>query len=217
MDETRTGSQPPRRRRAGETRALLIDAAIDMVRAKGLSTLTAQGVAKASGISQPGFYKHFKNTDELLIAAVTGFLDDMASRQSLRNLNLSIEDLGSYTPEAWRQLLGDMLTVFVSEPRFTEIFLRYRSDPTVLGGAISSVADRVQEDLVSYCWEVAQGLGAHPRNYERVEIGCKQALALYFAAGEMLLSGQQPRERIVTQTADVVGQLIRTMIASFDG
>jgi AcrR family transcriptional regulator len=55
--------QSPARRDA------LLDAAVALVRTKGVQVVTMEAVAERAGVSRPLVYKHFANRDELLAAA----------------------------------------------------------------------------------------------------------------------------------------------------
>ena len=213
MNETPGDSPARRRRRSGETRGRLIEAALELVRQEGLSALSAGRVAKLAEISQPGFYKHFKNTDDLLQVAVTDLLSELAERQALGRLNLTIRSAEDLPPTAvWQQLTGMLLRTLLSEPRFAELYLRHRSDHTLLGGAFVQVAEQGLRDVVEFVWQAAQSMGAVPGDYERIVIGCDQALALYYRAAEMLLSGRYDEQRVIEQTAMQLERLTRSYV-----
>jgi AcrR family transcriptional regulator len=50
-------------------RDALLDAAVALVRAKGVQVVSMEAVAERAGVSRPLVYKHFANRDELLAAA----------------------------------------------------------------------------------------------------------------------------------------------------
>jgi AcrR family transcriptional regulator len=50
-------------------RDALLDAAVALVRAKGVHVVSMEAVAERAGVSRPLVYKHFANRDELLAAA----------------------------------------------------------------------------------------------------------------------------------------------------
>jgi AcrR family transcriptional regulator len=50
-------------------RDALLDAAVGLVRAKGVQMVSMEAVAERAGVSRPLVYKHFANRDELLAAA----------------------------------------------------------------------------------------------------------------------------------------------------
>jgi len=203
------------RRPAGETRALLLQACIELIRAEGLTALTTHRVAKAAGISQPGFYNHFKNLDALLEVAVTDVLTGMADRQSrMRREAMQTPQTAAamLQPAPTRALLERMLDVFVSEPTFADLYLRYRFDPTVLGGAIARVARKVEDDMIADNWALSLIGGTRPEHYDRVALYTEQLNALYYRTGEQLLQGRYDRERILESLTSANVALHRELV-----
>lgn len=181
---------------------MLVDACIEIVRDEGLTAVTPQRVAKAAGISAPGFYKHFRNVDDLLGVALGDLFEQKASQQSATRL-VEITGMDDSPPsvETVRGVLDSMLAVFVSDPRFAELYLRYLNDPTMLGGVVTRFAARVRDDTVAVVWRKAQSLGVPPADYARVAAYAEHALAVYYHAGEMLLSGRYERPLVIDTTA----------------
>jgi len=194
------------RRRTGETRGLLIDACVELVRAKGLAAVTVPRVARAAGISPQGFYKHFGNTDALLRVAVAGVMETQIERQTAAQIerlyDMSAERLAS--EEERRALVDDMLTILLSDPRFAELYLRYRSDPTVFDGLVTAIDRRVRDANTAFYWEIAQRLGAVPGDYPRVATFAETIVTLYYQAAEMMLSGRYERELVIDSTNDAI-------------
>jgi AcrR family transcriptional regulator len=190
----RSTREPGRRGKQGETRARLIQVTIDLVRQEGLPALTTGRITRAAGIAQPGFYAHFKNIDDLLRTALAQVLDDMqrkvtaARRRAFERLK-SLEDLADI--ETTRAAYADTLDVFLSDPRFAELFLRYRRDPSLLGGYMRYAMDVVRQDLTADIWRAAQALGFQQEHYSVVAFWAEQLLALYLAAAEALLDKRQ--------------------------
>ena len=205
-------SRPRGRRRAGETRGLLIDACTELVRAEGAGALSVQRVAKAAGISPPGFYKHFSNTDALLSVAVVDVVAALADRQSLTAIDPlagTRTELPSH--EEGIAALDAMLSILLTEPQFAELYLRYQHDPTMLDGAFTRIARKSREDNVAYYWGLARRMGARPRDYARVVIIAEQALALYYHAAELLLSGEHDRELVIETTVRALDAISREL------
>ena len=61
---------------ARDTRARLLDAAVDVVRRDGAQALTLDAVAAEAKVSKGGLLYHFKSKRELLDALVAGWLDE---------------------------------------------------------------------------------------------------------------------------------------------
>src|ERR1039458_6140402 len=57
------------RLKSSARRDALLDAAVALVRAKGVQEVSMEAVAEHAGVSRPLVYKHFANRDELLAAA----------------------------------------------------------------------------------------------------------------------------------------------------
>ena len=186
----RSTREPGRRGKQGETRARLIQVTIDLVRQEGLPALTTGRITRAAGIAQPGFYAHFKNIDDLMRTALAQVLDDMqrkvtsARRRAFDRLR-TVEDVANI--ETTRAAYADTLDVFLSDPRFAELFLRYRRDPSLLGGYMRYAMDVVRQDLTDDLWRNAQAAGCRQEHYPIVAFWAEQILALYFAAAEALL------------------------------
>src|SRR5438874_10818212 len=60
----------------GRTRERIVRTAARKLRGEGLSGPGVAGVMKASGLTVGGFYKHFRNKDELLVDAIAQAVSD---------------------------------------------------------------------------------------------------------------------------------------------
>jgi AcrR family transcriptional regulator len=182
--------EPGRRGKQGETRARLVQVTIELVRNEGLSALTTGRITRAAGIAQPGFYAHFRNVDDLLRQAIGHVLGEMrekirgARRRSFERLD-AVSDAAQI--DAIRAAYEDGLAVFLSDPTFAELFLRYRRDPSLLGGYMRRAMDGVRTDITEDMWLRARALGAKPHHRPLVSFWAEQVLALYFTAAEALL------------------------------
>jgi TetR/AcrR family transcriptional repressor of nem operon len=58
---------------ATETRTKLLDAARDVIRAKGYTATTVDNICAAAGVTKGGFFHHFDSKEELGVAAVEAF------------------------------------------------------------------------------------------------------------------------------------------------
>ena len=63
----------PRAQTAFETRAKLLDAARDVIRAKGYAGSTVDDICAAAGVTKGSFFHHFDSKEELGIAALERF------------------------------------------------------------------------------------------------------------------------------------------------
>jgi len=185
--------EPGRRGKQGETRARLIRVTIELLRGEGLAALTTSRITKAAGIAQPGFYAHFKNVDELVRTAVLEVLEDMRRRSSdarraafgrLQNY----DDLSNIA--LMRAAYEDGLNLLLGDPTFAELLLRYRRDPSLLGGLMREAIGHVREDIFEDIWRTAQTFGFRSEHYSQVAFWAEQVLALYLTAAEALLDGR---------------------------
>jgi TetR/AcrR family transcriptional regulator, transcriptional repressor for nem operon len=62
---------------SAETRTKLLDAARDVIRAKGYSATTVDDICTAAGVTKGGFFHHFASKEALGVAAIAAF-DAMA-------------------------------------------------------------------------------------------------------------------------------------------
>jgi TetR/AcrR family transcriptional regulator, fatty acid biosynthesis regulator len=76
-----------------KTRRSLIEAALKLSAQQGFSSLSIREVTKAAGITPAGFYRHFRNMEELGLALVDEI--GLALRQLLRNARKSFDKEGS--------------------------------------------------------------------------------------------------------------------------
>ncbi|MDH5674678.1 MAG: TetR/AcrR family transcriptional regulator [Myxococcales bacterium] len=185
--------EPGRRGRQGETRALLIEATIELIRSEGLSALTTGRIASAAGIAQPGFYAHFRNIDECLTTALEQAVTAMQSK--IREMRLRIferyRNATNLTDYALlRANYTDTVQVMVTERTFTEIFLRYRRDPSLLGEFMAAVMTRARDELTEDIWRLVQGLGVPEAQHADIALWAEQIIALTLAAVEAVLDGR---------------------------
>jgi TetR/AcrR family transcriptional regulator, fatty acid biosynthesis regulator len=185
--------EPGRRGKQGETRARLIRVTIELLRGEGLAALTTSRITKAAGIAQPGFYAHFKNVDELVRTAVLEVLEDMRRRSS-ETRRAAFGRLQHYEDLAnialMRAAYEDGLNLLLGDPTFAELFLRYRRDPSLLGGLMREAIGHVREDIFEDIWRTAQTFGFRSEHYSQVAFWAEQILALYLTAVEALLDGR---------------------------
>jgi AcrR family transcriptional regulator len=185
--------EPGRRGKQGETRARLIQVTVELLRNEGLASLTTGRITRAAGIAQPGFYAHFKNIDDLVRSALSQVIDEMRSRvRTVRRRAFErlqqVQDVANF--QITRALYADTLELFLSDRGFGELFLRYRRDPSLLGGYLREVAERVREDITEDMWRTAKTVGFADEQRATVAFWAEQLVGLYFAAAEALLDGR---------------------------
>jgi AcrR family transcriptional regulator len=206
---SRTDSSPPpagtrepgRRGKQGETRARLIQVTVELVRREGLPALTTSRITRAAGIAQPGFYAHFKNVDELVQTAVMEVLEEMRGKigDARRRAFARFEEFADVANmNATRMAYADGLDVLLEDQTFAELFLRYRRDPSLLGGMMRQAHAFVRQDITEDMWRNAQRFGFKPEHYVQVSIWAEQVLGLFLSGAEALLDGRYPnRDQVI--------------------
>jgi TetR/AcrR family transcriptional regulator, fatty acid biosynthesis regulator len=192
--------EPGRRGKQGETRARLIQVAIELVRTEGLAALTTSRITRAAGIAQPGFYAHFRNVEEVLQTAVMQVIDEMREKVSAmrrRSFERFRQPEGLSSIDATRAVYQDVLEAFLSEPAFAELLLRYHRDTSPLGATMRRVMDRIRADVTEDMWRNVEAAGFGEEHRAFVSLWTDQILALYFAGAEALLDGRYQDKALV--------------------
>jgi AcrR family transcriptional regulator len=209
--------EPGRRGKQGETRARLIQVTIELVRQEGVSALTTSRITRAAGIAQPGFYAHFKNVDEIVRHAVSRVVEDIRSetRQARRRAFERYRDPNTNLLDAFRSAYRETIEVFLSDPTYAELLLRYRRDPSVLGGSMMGVMQGIREEFDADMWQSAVSAGFDERHRSLVSMWSEQLLSLYFAGAESLLDGRHTdREAVYESLARSSYAIMRSMVRS---
>lgn len=165
------------------TRQRLVAAAIDLVRQEGLAALTTVRVARAAGIAQPGFYKHFKNMDDCLLEAAAQVVGRM--HQAFAEMRRSIPNRNDP-----HQLSGHYAAVLLAmrEDRpFAELLLRYRRHPSPLGHALRQTMDQVRADFAADLWREGVRVGLKREHFPRLKLLADLILANLMACVEHVL------------------------------
>ena len=185
--------EPGRRGKQGETRARLIQVTIELVRREGVAALTTSRITRAAGIAQPGFYAHFKNVDDIVRHAVARVVEDIREETKLARIRAfaRYRDPNADMLEAFRAAYRETIEVFLSDPTYAELLMRYRRDPSVLGGSMIGVMQGIREEFADEMWRAAQAAGFQEQHRPQVALWSEQTLALYFAGAEALLDGRQ--------------------------
>jgi AcrR family transcriptional regulator len=192
--------EPGRRGKQGETRARLIQVAIELVRTEGLGALTTSRITRAAGIAQPGFYAHFRNVEEVLQTAVMQVIEEMRLKVSAmrrRSFERFREPEGLASIDATRAVYQDVIEAFLSEPAFAELLLRYHRDTSPLGQTMRRVMDRIRADVTEDMWRNVEAAGFGEEHRPFVSLWTDQILALYFAGAEALLDGRYADKSLV--------------------
>ena len=119
----RSARKPPRPYHHGNLRRALLDEAIAIIGAEGLSDVTLREIAARLGVSRTALYRHFADKDALLAAVATeGF-------RGLRRELVTAWEAGGQTDEAFRAMGAAYVRFAVANPA------HYR---VMFGGAVES-------------------------------------------------------------------------------
>lgn len=109
------------------TRAQILEAAVDIIAESGLTALTAANLIKHAGISKGGLYHHFKQMDDVTLAAlevmVDRFIDmlDDATDESLEGFLVRVE-LNLFDVQLQNRRLTRALYTFFEQVMFKPIY-----------------------------------------------------------------------------------------------
>lgn len=181
----------------------IVHAALAEFTEYGMRRVSVDDIAKRAGLHRVTVYKHFKNKDEVLRAAVLAWAQEFFARIAAAVQGSSREDvLIEGFVVSMRQMRDDPLVsrVLQSEP---EVLLPY---VTVDGGAVvAAVRD----------FFAAQLRAAKPARRVRVEADLDAVAELVARAGLSFVL--TPQSHIRTQTDDQIREFARTYLAPMLG
>ena len=147
---TRERPSTERAERKERTRRKLLDAALELVEARGFAALSLRELTRAAGVAPAAFYRHFANVDELGLVLVDesfGTLGDM-----LRDAR------AARTPP--EHLIDASIDVLVRHVRDHRSHFRFLSRE--LAGGHSSVRQAIRKELQLVRSELAVDLARLP-------------------------------------------------------
>jgi TetR/AcrR family transcriptional repressor of nem operon len=68
------------REATAQSKARILSAAVKMVRERGVDTTSVADVMQAAGMTNGGFYRHFRSKDEMIAMAIRAAFDEIADR-----------------------------------------------------------------------------------------------------------------------------------------
>ena len=203
----------PRQRGTKEaTRLRLIEAAIKVIRKRGVEAVSTVSITEASGFAQSSFYMHFKNVDECLRAAAEKVAGE--ARAFIAEHRRRTHEAAGVDPAASLTHLQAVLRLFVEQRSFAELLVRHRHDRSPLGRMFRKMQDGVRADLIADSWSFAESLGVHRRHYDRVAMQAEFIHANVMAAGEALLAGRySDADLLAAELAATVEATIQASLA----
>jgi AcrR family transcriptional regulator len=157
----RTGPVRDRRRtqqeRRSETRARLLDAAIDCLVAQGYAHTTTPDVARRAGLSQGALFKHFPTKAELVAAAVEHLFATLVAeyRAAFAGIAETADRSAAAIELLWRIFRQPRLQVAF------ELYVAARTDAE-LSRRLAPVAEQHRENLRRHARELFPESAANP-------------------------------------------------------
>ncbi|GEP36429.1 TetR family transcriptional regulator [Nocardioides psychrotolerans] len=105
----------------------LLDAAADLVVARGVEALTTRDIAEAAGVPVASLYQYFAAKEDVLLAIAERDMAEMDAQ-----VVADLAEVPSLTLDALvRTTMGAFVTVYHRRRAFVEIYLRGRTNPAV--------------------------------------------------------------------------------------
>ncbi|MFC4701330.1 TetR/AcrR family transcriptional regulator [Glaciecola siphonariae] len=152
MQAFQVGKQKKTRRKRGQTRPAILDAAVRLLMQEGPETLTTTRLAKEVGIVQSGFYAHFRTIDECLKAVVAEIDTNVRAPLADQMAQLRLTDAGDV------ELLDEFYHVLFDRVEenwpLMEVFLHFRGDHSSIGKMIADFEMSLVSDLQLHLMEM---------------------------------------------------------------
>ncbi len=140
-------SQAPRRRR-GESREKLLAASLAILVDEGYDAATTGRIARAAGLKQPSFYRHFESREACLREAILREGQLLADSHATRRAGLD-DPASAATPESLREGFTLFFAFVRARPAFAHVLFALRDAPHAAGDAVREVLARLRDELVA--------------------------------------------------------------------
>ena len=186
--------KPPAKRRTrgtkAQTRARLLQAALDLLEARGETAVTTVGVTQKAGIAQSAFYQHFANVEECLAAVAEQITNEIRTfvADARRKRLEAASGAGDQLEEAYR----NMFKLASRQRSIHRLFLRYRSDRVALKGVMYRFARGLSADLAEQLTQRALQAGRKAPSPEWIQAASDNLVAVSHAAIEAHLDRRGP-------------------------
>lgn len=168
-----------------QTRRRLIDTALQLSAAHGFSALSLREIARVSGIAPTGFYRHFRDLDELGLVLVDEVA--LALRQLIREARSRFEEQGGRT----RASVEAFMDYAHQKPHLFRLLLGER-----LGGS-SAFRQALRKEIDTFVAELSDELEQQARAAKvpvaDVPLAAEAIVAIVFSVGAEVL--ELPRHR----------------------
>jgi AcrR family transcriptional regulator len=184
---------PPRRRDAGKTRQLLLEAALQRFTRDGYAATTVRDIADDAGVNVALISRYFKSKEGLFEACLTSSVDEIKRTTGDTPL--------SRTPEAIARQIAGPCTEGL--PHHLVLLLRSSGDES---------ADRIRLDLLrSYGQRLAVAAG---RSADDDDILLRAQIVLAAATGIALMRTKSGLEPLASATAEDLVPPLRDLIGA---
>jgi TetR/AcrR family transcriptional regulator, fatty acid biosynthesis regulator len=198
MSTARKASEKRRTRGTkAQTRARLLQAALDLLDTGGESAVTTVAVTQKAGIAQSAFYQHFANVEECLAAVaeqITSEIRMFVAEARRKRVEAGL-NLGDQLEESFR----NMFKLASRERSIHRLFLRYRSDRVTLNGVMYGFARGLSADLAKHLTQRALQAGHKAPSAEWIEAASDNLVAISHAAIEAHLDRRGPSPEVSAQ------------------
>lgn len=166
---TRPKTASEYRQRQDETRARIIDAALDLIADHGFAATSTRQISEQLGFTKAALYYHFRTKDDLLEAIVEPVLDDLASLCTRATPASAVSDrrrvVEGYVAIVARHV--KLIRVLSGDPAVH----RYRSTVTSILERLMAILAGVSEPDASQRTRARAALGAIDAAIVRADVG----------------------------------------------
>ncbi|MFF7636178.1 TetR family transcriptional regulator [Kitasatospora sp. NPDC008050] len=135
-----------------QSRRALLDAGLRLLEHQNLSGLGVREVTREAGLSPAGFYRHFRDLDELGVVLVT---------ESLQSLHLMIRTILASQGDA-EQVIDGAIAVVARHVREHRAHIRFLARER--HGGVRRVREAIAAELAAFTDETAAALGTQPQS-----------------------------------------------------
>lgn len=176
----------PRRRGREPTRDRMLEAAVQLLREEGPSSLTTVRITKEAGIVQSGFYAHFRNPEHLQQELAERVGRDLSAAVATWTAALRADPHGHDGKLVARYL--EVLQLFQRESVLVDLFLRYRRSHSPLGMVLSHLHTQLRADVFQYLRE--RSSHATPEHLGTIGMHADVLVAALLGVAEGLVDGR---------------------------
>lgn len=193
-----------------QSRQRLVKAAISVLSEQGMARLTTGKIARAAGLSQPSFYVHFSDMEDLLtsvaelvIEPVRGVLETTLDKLQAEGFS------GADMAQGIRAGATEALDALLADPKVAEVLLAHRRDRTPLGKGIRKAQDELHAALV----RIFEMLFPEPQVKTDFHAQAELTMAIALGALEGILDERLTKDACL----DVLVMVMTTSIAALVG